>query len=310
MDRTETDDESVVGEIAHIVARDEDGNTAARAVNSISTADQTRFKVLIDNRNKYGNLILLCRIHHKQVDDQPNTFTVDKLLEQKKGHELWVKSSLEGYDPRRQRDEELYADYVDRWVELFDVRGWDNWTSWILSGGQPSIRKDAFANIDIGRRWLLNRVWPRRFPSLERAFDNFRRVAESFYTMFDEWKEDRGDRWLTEKFYKRWYDFLERDVSELHRMEREFDYHVDLVQDLALELTRAANWICDEVRSCLDPSFLLNEGRLTVTSGPDMHLRFTTFVVEYQNSGESFTNLDTFKRERSSRDRRYGSEPE
>jgi hypothetical protein len=310
MDRTGTDDESVVGEIAHIVARDEDGNTAARAVNLLSTLEQEEYRNQIEHRNKYGNLILLCRIHHKQIDDQPNTYNVKKLLELKSNHELWVKSSLDGYDPLRQRDEELYADYIDKWVDQFDILNWENWTSGLLAA-QPSIRKSMYDKIDVGRRWLLNRVWLHRFPSLNEAFENFRRVAEALYTTFDEWKEEFGERLLTEKFYKRWYNFIrgdDRKLHELHLLERKYDYHVGLLNDLTLELTRAANRICDEVRAHVDPSFMLEEGRLTVQQGPDMHLTFTTFVVQYDSPSQHFLDLGAFKVERSSRQYHVGSD--
>jgi len=37
--------------------------------------------------NKYDNLILLCRIHHKIIDDQYHTYTIDYLREIKALHE-------------------------------------------------------------------------------------------------------------------------------------------------------------------------------------------------------------------------------
>lgn len=37
--------------------------------------------------DSYENFILLCRTHHKMVDDQPNEFTVERLLNMKRSHE-------------------------------------------------------------------------------------------------------------------------------------------------------------------------------------------------------------------------------
>ena len=42
------------------------------------------------------NLILLCGIHHKMVDDQSSTYTVESLRDIKNTHEAWVSSTLSG----------------------------------------------------------------------------------------------------------------------------------------------------------------------------------------------------------------------
>ena len=44
----------------------------------------------------YDNIILLCRNHHKEIDDPANLskYTIAKLVEIKKEHEKWVRQSL------------------------------------------------------------------------------------------------------------------------------------------------------------------------------------------------------------------------
>lgn len=46
--------------------------------------------------DSYENIILLCRNHHKEIDDPANfnLYTVEKLTEIKKEHERWVRQSL------------------------------------------------------------------------------------------------------------------------------------------------------------------------------------------------------------------------
>jgi hypothetical protein len=53
----------------------------------------------------------------------------------------------------------------------------------------------------------------------------------------------RDSMW-TEKFYRRGYG--DRELAPI--LMQEYDYHIDLVVDLTLELTRSANYICDKVR--------------------------------------------------------------
>ena len=73
-DGTDTDDPSVFGEEAHIVSPKLNGPRARP----------------IENPDSHANLILLCRKHHKQVDDQVLHFTEERLKEIKRKHEAWA----------------------------------------------------------------------------------------------------------------------------------------------------------------------------------------------------------------------------
>jgi len=79
---TDTDDPSVFGEEAHIVGQSPNGPRAGN----------------IADVDSYANLILLCRKHHKQVDDQVGRYTVERLKEIKRQHEEWVASQGETID--------------------------------------------------------------------------------------------------------------------------------------------------------------------------------------------------------------------
>ncbi len=66
VDRTSADDESVVGEECHIISEKGRGPRNDPAF----PADQI---------DKPENLILLCCVHHKMIDDQYETYTVELL---------------------------------------------------------------------------------------------------------------------------------------------------------------------------------------------------------------------------------------
>lgn len=291
MDATETDDESIVGEECHIVARETDGPRG----NSDLTGEQ---------RDKYNNLLLLCNVHHKLIDDQPNKYTVDALKEMKSHHEQWVKSAL-NFDEQKQRDDEVYSTYIEEWCRLVDIDNWDVWSSWVLGSGQPHISIEVNNNLEQLKIWLLSRIWPKCYPELDSAFENFRRVLEDFYALFHEHARERGGIFETEKFYKiRGWD------EELHsRLHKEFVFHVDLVEDLMLELTRAANYICDKIRKFIIPSFRLKDGMLLVTYGPCMDLSFRTIRTEYRGEERiiiPYLGLEDFKKTRKNRDHHFG----
>lgn len=80
-DGTELSDESVVGDEAHIIG---EKPTAARGHLGVGR----------DDLDEYDNLVLLCKVHHKVVDDQPETYPVERLREMKAAHELWVRETL------------------------------------------------------------------------------------------------------------------------------------------------------------------------------------------------------------------------
>ncbi|MBC3194055.1 HNH endonuclease [Pseudonocardia sp. C8] len=98
-ERTATDPEAVVGDEAHIAARSPGGPRYGE-----SPAN------LVDS---YDNLILLCRVDHKKVDDQSASYTSAVLRQMKSDHELWVDRSLQGLD-----DPKLSKTDREQWYPL------------------------------------------------------------------------------------------------------------------------------------------------------------------------------------------------
>jgi hypothetical protein len=81
LDPTDLDSESVVGDECHIVSGAQNGprydpNFPISAVDDLA------------------NLMLLCRVHHKLIDDQSETYTADLLRGMKANHERWVEEKL------------------------------------------------------------------------------------------------------------------------------------------------------------------------------------------------------------------------
>lgn len=81
VDATAQDSESVVGDECHIRSARENG----------PRHDPSCPK---DQLDAYENIILLCRIHHKMVDDQSESYTTDILRQMKSNHEVWVAQTL------------------------------------------------------------------------------------------------------------------------------------------------------------------------------------------------------------------------
>ena len=72
---------SLIGEVAHIVG---ETKSAARGASPLT----------LRARNEAENLLLLCRDHHKIVDDDPVTYPVERLHTIKTDHLSWIATSL------------------------------------------------------------------------------------------------------------------------------------------------------------------------------------------------------------------------
>lgn len=82
VERTAYDDHSVVGDECHI------HSGAANGPRNDPAVDPSKI-------DEVDNLLLLCRVHHKMVDDQFETYTADLLRTIKRNHEQWVNAKFE-----------------------------------------------------------------------------------------------------------------------------------------------------------------------------------------------------------------------
>ncbi len=290
MDISETDDESLIGEECHIVAKKPNGPRGNENFD-------------IEKLDKYNNLVLMCRNHHKIIDDNTKAYPVEKLHQIKQDHEAWVKSQLTIFDAEKQKDDELYATYIDQWMKHIDLDNWKNWTSFLLSGDDPRIGINMLDQLDKLREWLFSRIWSNRYPKLENAFENFRLILQDFLNLFKTHAKKSGEWYLTEKIHKlEWHNDKRIHDSLFH----EYMFHVLLIEDLVLELTRAVNHICTMARKYIDTSFRLSDGLTIVEIGPFDFFTFKQYKPQYTKDNFEneifYKNLETFKENRVDRD--------
>ena len=152
-------------------------------------------KHLIDDRDGFANLVLLCGVHHDVIDGDTSHYTLERLAEIKQLHEAAV---LAGSDPqdRRQEDAEVrYAGIVDEWARRVDLDSWNGRMSRLASDGM--IEHEYLSGLVETGFWLLNRVWPRQVEPLEQAFTNFRRVVDLWIALYGDSPPKSGISWLS-----------------------------------------------------------------------------------------------------------------
>jgi hypothetical protein len=266
------DDEVIVGQECHIVAQ---GEAGPRAPATLKPEEIAAFGHLINDRDGYANLILLCGVHHTQIDGDAAAFTVERLVRMKADHE---KQSDEKRTPKARKADEIevrYAAIIDEWERRIDIDAWDsNFSNLVSDGIVDGAILDELPRLN---HWLLGRVWPRTMPDLEAALQNFRFISQDLEGLVTWFATRRAGAVLVDRVYKE--NHYEQEQYEF--LLKRSNYHRDLAADLTIELTRAVNLVADRVRENLWPSYRLDQGRTTIGIGLDMNMSYRTLVPLY-----------------------------
>lgn len=295
-----SDDPSVLGQECHIVG-EENATKSPRGLDPMP----------LNQRNFFDNLILLCRDHHKIIDDQPDKYTIEELHRVKNEHIIWVRQTL-GFDEAKQLDDETYLSIAQKWEVLSGLDDWRNFTYLVLAGDSPSVKSDRWPQLKTLNDWLFERVYPDRYAELNASFENFRQVLNDFIGVFSVHSEPptcAGGDLRTRKFYriKEWNEEL------YEKLGKDYDEHKSLLCNLAIELTRAGNYICDLLRTNVYRGFRVKVGQLVVETGTWSDGIDYTVRVAYKPSeriGNPYPGLERFNSVRWGRDFFHGQKNE
>ncbi|WP_158641951.1 FAD-dependent oxidoreductase [Corallococcus sp. AB018] len=219
--------------------------------------------------------------------------------------------SSRDYEDNRQQEQEIYAIIIDEWSKMADIDRWEERMSGVFLEDQPRLLIDIATSLETLRIWTFKRIWPKKHPDLEEAILNFGEVCGDFLDKFHEHSRIQTRYYITERFYKlAWHP-----EEKYRRLLASYLFHVHLIEDLALELTRAANYVCDKAREIIDPSYRMKEGALLVSSGPYSDLSFRVHRPEYRSTERTlhpYPGLKKFLTEREKRNEHFGKglEPE
>ncbi len=272
---------------AHIVGESEDG---PRGTSQLTKAQ----------RDAYPNRIVLCLEHHKVVDDSSDHWTIDRLLEMKAEHEAWVESVTSDDEDVALVASLLYGDIIQRTeIELY-FDEWHVWTSSLLLP-TPWIDPKVLNQIQNLGEWLFRRPWPRTVPDLEQAFENLWRVLNDLAVVAEIGLEEKlGRRMLVPEYKKRW-------VNDYDEHAAQFDWTVGVIHDITMELTRAANLVCDRIRLRIDPLYRAEEGVLIVERmGDGLHFNRIRSAYTATDLGNLYPGLERFLIVRATRDVVHG----
>jgi hypothetical protein len=262
----------------------------------------------LELRNLYTNLVLLCGKHHKIIDDRVEEYTIEILRKIKLDHELWVQQSLR-LDLDKQLDDERYMQIAEMWSALAGLDDWANFTYSILSGDPPTVNEAHFSRLNDLQVKLLQCVYPQRYQQLNKAFHTFRVVLHDFLNVFNlhaELPSEGISDLRTRRFYRN--SLQNRDLY--NRQLQEYLEHVNLLCDLAVELTRAANFVCESLRTFVYQGYRVSDGWLLCQTGPGIDGQSLRVQVRYtpdeQQQDSPYPGLERFTLVRTQRGFHYG----
>ncbi|MEZ4941271.1 MAG: HNH endonuclease signature motif containing protein [Saprospiraceae bacterium] len=280
-------DTSIVGDEAHIIAKEIDG-------------PRGREEYPMEKRNDYDNLVLLCKKHHKIIDDHPEKFSVEFLRKMKSEHEEWVKNNL-GIDKSLENDIIIYLTYLEFIEAKMNFDNWANQCSSIIGSDNITMTKSLYQCFIDTYEYIQGRIWPKRYKDLEILLITFAKIILDFLMVFEHHLEKAdNNEYCTRKFYQ----ISEWNPEKYNRLIREHNFHNYLLIDLLFELTRVGNKIIDLVRSKISYFYRIEQGALLVKIGNNL-TGYKIHRIEYQNDEQKYSSLKLFSTERQNRDYTY-----
>ena len=304
------DEVTIVGVECHIVSQ-KDSPRVARSESSLTAAEREKFAALVENRHGYANLVLMCARHSLVIDDPDAGFDVSKVVEIKHQHESAVARLR---TPEQRRDDEAVlrqAAIVEEWEWRIGLDQWEQRYGRIFGDGHPMMLQEDLAKLADARRWIFSRVWAGADQRLQAAFENFRYVAQDLQLAFEQYPHEHlaGQGVIAiKRFYNdyAWMDQFKHDHGQLRQM---YEWYANVLEDLALELARSANLVCEAVRQSIDARYRLEQGLVVLESGPYMDFMTRLHRPQYkpEDGWSPYPGLQAFLVVRAQRDEHRGS---
>ena len=230
-------------------------------------------------------MILLYPNHHTIIDNDTDSFPVEKLHLIKTNHELWVEQTLSSQlqDPKKQAEDLIYAGIVDAAVQYCHLPEWQSWTNGALEP-IPLWPLELPSDFLKFRQKVASADFPGTLTELERAARTLSILLHEAAQEFQkhcEIKEGSDGHlfYRAVQFYKTSWDPARYD-----KLLREFEEWIEECHRLIMEAAKAANWFREVVRKEVNPMFFVTEGKFMTTypwSG-DGGLSHQFLLLEYK----------------------------
>jgi hypothetical protein len=241
---------AVLGEEAHIRSKDINGPRFDPAYPE-------------DKLDTYANLVLLCERHHGVIDKKNGTaWPTSEVDEIKRKHEEDVDRALDSLERGKRDLDERMAARLQVWEIRSQVNDWESVT-WQLNGPHPKLHENYWEALFDLAAWLLKLQWPRDYPKLAIAIEQYRRVLVALLGHLRDIVDKEKGWYKIERQHKQidWNPSLYTDLLSTYNV------NANVVRLLMIELTRALNLVITAISEEFDPLYRFDDGYALVASG-------------------------------------------
>lgn len=235
---------TLVGESCHIIGEKEEG---PRGNSQLSLSE----------RNRYPNLILLCRNHHKVIDDDCSTYTIEKLHQIKSDHEVWIDEKFQSLD----KVDQFYNDLISQITLKLDFKSCHWLTDNLLRLLMPVEFSEGAEDVT---SFIWRAIWPGKYPELE---ESIKELGSRLSDYLKEYHRLSRRREIGGKLT----DFFQEDKSWKEKWNNEYDKYSQIsinwetrCTQLLFNYAHAVNLFSDQVRRFIDPNYMLTQGKFVI----------------------------------------------
>jgi hypothetical protein len=231
----------------------------------------------------------LCPNHHTLIDKNPKDYPIEKLHMMKAQHEYWVESTLsESRNSKVQAADIIYAHYIDLAVEECALKIWEQGVS-SLYNPSHKIREDIYEKSLKFTIKMRKAVWPEKLPELEVAMKLFSNIMNIMLNFYMKNAEERAGYLTEDRSWKRNQWHTEEVFRELANKRDRWDKYLD---ELIIEVAKAANWLAELVRRDINPLFMAIDGKFSLGEFDGIYVY--TIVPEY-SADEKSQLIDSYE---------------
>lgn len=237
---------SNIGEVCHIISRKPNG-------------PRGKFRTRDIDIDGYDNLILMCQVHHKIIDDQEENYPINKLKEYRVQHETMIKNKLS-------KSNSFYNDLAINFGNKIQDIGF-NWLH-SLPEADMALKIDEYNKLYSLINWINSRDWIINNSNITLEL-LFKKLAENIYQTLKTFEEHLitiNNYYNTEKFYQNVDFYSNPELRE--QLQKKYDEHIYKLIDLTIEIAQNFNAIFRNIRQTIDSNFLLSIGII-----PSLHGR-------------------------------------
>jgi hypothetical protein len=241
----EAADPSLIGEVCHISAKNHGG----------PRYDENYPE---EFRDSYDNLLLMCRIHHKVIDDHPEIYPIEKLRVIKVDHEAWVDSKLSGKERDVRSAREKYSVLLATIERRLCFEKADRWLSFMGSDEYPRIEQKFADGLFGFPTWVVRQFWPNVIPEIEASVLNLVQSIDDYTHFFVQHSSptEFPEFYTIPKFYKLggW------DEERYERQLKKWEGIIAQAGERALEIAKALNLLIKIIREDVLIDYRTDEG--------------------------------------------------